>query len=208
MLGADIDLSVLSPTNALLCGSFSVQNAWESCEFTTPVTGTYTFREHLFSNIAGWVGTFMGMAWSVRSLPNLCSPPAANIPAVNRAYNINTANGPTYYDAYAGWPFNQTGREQVFWFTTAAPRNIGVTDTNGSIDLHLVQLTTSCSAQPVGLSIRAHGLNSLSFNNAPAGLYVLIADGFNGAVGTDTLNFTFGPPTAPVPQPAPPATRP
>jgi subtilase family protein len=209
VLGADIDLSVLSPTNVFICGSFSVQNAWESCEFTAPVTGTYTFREHLFSNIAGWVGTFMGMAWSIKSIPTLCDrPPGLFISPVNGSYAINTANGPTYYDAYAAWPFNQTGREQVFQFRLTAPLNIGVTDTNGNLDLHLVQLTTACSNQPVGLSIKAQGLNSLSFNSAPAGDYFLIADGFNGSVGTDTVNFTFGPPTAPLPQPAPPATRP
>jgi hypothetical protein len=172
------------------------------------VTGAYTFRQHLFSNIGGWVGTFMGMAWSIQSIPNLCSRPLRGISAVNAAYAINTGNGPTYYDTYAGWPFNQTGREQVFQFRLLAPQNIGVTDTNGNIDLHLVQLTTACSVQPVGLSLKAQGINALSFNSAPAGTYYLIADGFNGAVGTDTVNFTFGPPTAPVAQPAPPTTRP
>ena len=126
----------------------------------------------------------------------------------SKSYAINTANGPTYYDAYSGWGFDQSGREQVFRFTTLSSSNISVSDTNINLDLHLVQLTTVCTAQPVGLSIKAQGLNSLAFNSAPAGTYTLIVDGFNGTVGTDTVSFAFAAPTAPQPQPAPPTTRP
>jgi hypothetical protein len=35
-----------------------------------PATGAYTFREHLFASETGWPGSFMGTAWSVKSVPN------------------------------------------------------------------------------------------------------------------------------------------
>src|SRR5262249_40521119 len=116
VLGADIDLSVLDPSNAFVCGSASVQNAWESCEFTAPVSGTYTFREHLFSFIGGWQGTYMGLAWSIKAIPTLCWWPNKVISPVNGSYAVTTTRGPTYYDSYAGWVFDQSGREQVFQF--------------------------------------------------------------------------------------------
>ena len=50
LTGEDIDLHILRPDGTFLIGSVSVQNAWESVEFTAPVTGIYTFREHPFSN--------------------------------------------------------------------------------------------------------------------------------------------------------------
>jgi subtilisin family serine protease len=42
VLGADIDLRVRHPDNStIVCSSTSIENAWEMCEFTVPVTGTY-----------------------------------------------------------------------------------------------------------------------------------------------------------------------
>src|SRR5204863_9019023 len=41
VIGADIALSVLDPGGVFRCGSFSVNNTWESCEFTAPTTGNY-----------------------------------------------------------------------------------------------------------------------------------------------------------------------
>jgi hypothetical protein len=79
------------------------QKAWESCEFTAPTTGNYTFREHLFSSQAGWPGAFMGMAWSSRNLPNVCSAPAKTFPPTGGNVAFNTDNGPTYFDTYHGY---------------------------------------------------------------------------------------------------------
>jgi hypothetical protein len=195
VMNDDIDLHVLAPGGAFVCGSFSVANAWESCEFTAPVTGTYTFREHLFANPLPY-STFIGMAWTIRSIPNICSPPARSFPAAGGTFfNLSTANGPTYFDAYAGWGFNQTGRTQLFGYFNSAPHNLTFADTNANIDLHALQFP-SCAAQPIVPTVLGNAFNSLTLVNAPAGTYYFVGDGFNGFVGTDTFSLTVAAPTS------------
>ena len=52
------------------------------------------------------------MAWSIKTVPNVCSAPAKTYPAASGTQTFTTNNGPTYFDAYAKWGFNQSGREQ------------------------------------------------------------------------------------------------
>src|SRR6266498_3608932 len=115
VLGADIDLCVIrNDTGATVACSASVQNAWELVQFTAPVTGTYTVRINRFSSAAGWPGTYLGTAWSVRAIPTQCTG-ATLVPSSGASYSSQTnANGGTYLDAYSGWPYNQSGRERVF----------------------------------------------------------------------------------------------
>jgi hypothetical protein len=191
----DIDLHVLAPGGAFVCGGFSVANAWESCEFTAPTTGTYTFREHIFSSPLPY-STFIGMAWTIRSIPDFCSQPARTFPSLGGTFsNLSTANGPTYFDAYSGWGFSQTGREQVFIYSNSTPHNLTFTDTNANIDLHALQFP-SCGAQPIVPTVLGNAFNSLTLVNAPAGRYVFVGDGFAGFVGTDTFSLTVSAPTS------------
>jgi Subtilase family len=194
VMNDDIDLHVLDPSNNLVCGGFSVANAWESCEFTAPVTGNYTFREHLFANPLPYA-TFIGMAWTIRSIPNICSAPARTFPAAGGSFFLSTINGPTYFDSYAGWGFIQNGREQPFGYVNAAPHNLTFADTNANIDLHALQFP-SCAAQPIVPNVLANGFNSVTLVNAPAGVYWFVGDGFNGFVGTDNFSLTVAAPTS------------
>lgn len=184
VLGADIDMCVRNPANVAIACSVSFDNAWEMVEFIAPATGTYDITTSLFSSIAGWPGTFMGFAWAVSSTPNFCSG-SQNVPAAGGVFNVNTANGPTYFDSYAGWGFGQTGRERVLKLTLATTKDITVTDTNGSLDLHIMQIS-ACGANPIVPVMKASGINSASVDNAPAGVYYIVVDGFAGAVGTTT----------------------
>jgi Subtilase family len=193
LTGEDIDLHILRPDGTFLIGSLSVQNAWESVEFTAPVTGTYTFREHRFSNPLA-ASTFIGMAWSIRSIPDICSPPARTFGPSGGSLFTSTANGPTYFDSYAGWGFSQTGREQLFTYVNTAPHNLTFTDTNGNIDLHALQF--ACSPFSIVPTVRANGFNSITLVNAAPGTYRFIGDGFNGFVGTDTFTLTVAAPTS------------
>lgn len=192
ILGADIDLHVSAPGGAVIASSVSVQNAWELVQFTAPVTGAYTVRATHFSSVVGWPGTFLGMAYSVRSLPDFCTNVATGpIPATT---TVTTANGPTWFDSYAGWAFNQSGREYIRRIVVApgGPNDIVVTDTNSNIDLHIIQIPI-CAADPIVPSVKANGVNSASFLNAPAGTYYVVADGFNGTVGTTGINIKLLP---------------
>lgn len=184
-LGADIDLQVIRPGGTVIASSSSSQNAWELVEFTAPVSGTYTVRANLFSYVSGWSGTFIGMAYAVKALPDYCT----GVPAGAGTFAIDTANGPTWFDSYAGWPYNQGGREYIRKLVLTATKDITVTDTNGNIDLHVLRVA-NCAADPVVPTSLAHGDNSVFVDNAPAGTYYVVADGYNGAVGTTTLKIT------------------
>lgn len=186
-LGADIDLCVLrNDTGAVVACSASVQNAWELVQFTAPVTGAYTFRISLFSSVAGWPGTFLGTAWSVRDLPTQCTG-ATVVPSGGALYTGQTnVNGGTYFDSYAGWAFNQSGRERVYRLSLTTTRDISITDTNANLDVHIVRFST-CSPSGTTMTVLSNGANVASVNNAPRGTYWMIVDGRNGAVGTTSV---------------------
>jgi subtilase family protein/pre-peptidase len=184
VLGGDIDLTVLSPTGGFVASSASFENAWELVEFVAPVTGTYTVRANLFSSVTGWPGTFLGMAFSARSLPTPCTG-VTILPSTGGTVSVNTANGPTFFDSYAGWAFLQSGREKTLRMTIGSTKDLTFTDTNSSLDLHVLQFGT-CSGVSMTPTVKGHGINSVFVNNAPAGTYYFVVDGFNGAVGTTT----------------------
>lgn len=188
-LGADLDLQILKPDGTFLAASVSVQNAWELVQFTAPVTGTYSFQATHFSSVAGWPGTFLGMAYSIQSIPTFCTG-LVSLPATGGTYTINTANGPTFFDSYAGWAPNQSGREHVARLVLSTTKDITFTDTSASLDLHVVQM--GCTAAVP--TVKGNGANSVFVDNAPAGTYYLVADGLNGAVGTATGTVTVSGP--------------
>lgn len=186
VLGADLDLQIISPTGAVVASSASFQNAWELAQFIAPVTGTYTFRVNRFSSITGWPGTYLGMAYSIRNLPDFCTGVAVG----PGTFAVNTVNGPTWFDSYAGWIYNQSGREYIRRIDVTTIKDINITDTNPNIDLHLIRIP-SCAANPIVPTVVANGTNSIFVNNAPVGSYYVVADGFNGTVGTTTLSISL-----------------
>lgn len=188
VLGADIDLYVYRPDGTLLASSASFQNAWEMVEFVAPVGGTYTAKAHLFSSVAGWPGTFIGFAWSVKSLPDFCA--GVSTMTASGTFTANTTNGPTWFDTYPGVAWNESGREYIRKLTLTAPKKVVVTDTNGSLDLFLIQIP-SCATNPIVPTVKAYGVNSLSVNNLPIGSYYIVVDGYNGFVGSTPVTVTL-----------------
>ncbi|HYP12365.1 MAG TPA: S8 family serine peptidase [Bryobacteraceae bacterium] len=203
-LGADLDIYVVHPNNTTLVGSSTtVANAYEVVDFTAPATGTYDIVLKLYSSAPGWPGTFIGTAWSFATsttVPNFCAGEqtvtvgSTFIGDITRT--INTVNGGTYFNSYSGLAFNQTGREGLVKIVLPVARNIRISDTNPSIDLHLVQLTGSgCNGDPVTftklLSTASGPSTSL---NRPAGTYYVIADGRDGTVGSTSLTINISAP--------------
>lgn len=189
VLGADIDLQIFKPDGTFLVSSASTQNAWELVQFAAPLSGSYTVRAVLTSSVSGWPGTFLGMAYSLRTFPNVCT----GLSSGAGTFSISTANGPTWFDSYAGWATDQHGREYVRALVLTTTKDITVTDTNGSLDLHVIQIP-SCTADPITPTVRANGTNAVFINNAAAGTYYVVVDGLNGAVGTDSLTITLSGP--------------
>jgi hypothetical protein len=58
---ADIDMTILSPTNSYVTGSLSWDNTHEIVEFTPPVAGTYTLRINKFR--CDLTPMWLGWAW-------------------------------------------------------------------------------------------------------------------------------------------------
>jgi hypothetical protein len=186
VLGADLDLCIRHPDNAtIIACSTSRDNAWELVEFTAPASGQYDVLITLNQVDAGWPGTFLGVAWAIRSLPNVCAN-ALDLPVEGGTFTANTAHGSAFFDTYTGWTRGQGGRERVMRLVLDTTKDIAISDTNPNLDLHLVQFPT-CAGDPVEPVVRGSGLNSVSLDNARSGIYYLIVDGANGAVGTTSV---------------------
>lgn len=175
-LGADIDLCVTrNDTGAVVTCSASVQNAWETVQFVAPVTGGYTLRSYVFSQEAGWPGTYFGVAWAARATPNVCSGAVA-VPATGGTFtNQTTANGGTYIDSYTGWGTEQTHRERLYRLTTTATRDLRITDNNAAAHVHIVRIS-ACSDTAFTVTTLANGAATAFVDNAPAGTYYAVLD--------------------------------
>jgi hypothetical protein len=202
-LGADIDLFILGPNNALVSSSLSLANAYEVVEFTAPADGAYDILIKLLSSVPGWPGTFLGTAWSFTNsttVPNFCAGMISHTVAPGFTGNIvtevATANGGTYFDSYSGWGFSQTGRERMIRIILPVARNISISDTNPNIDLHLVRFTgAGCNADPATYTKFISTANGPATSvNRPAGTYHVIADGRDGAVGSTTVTINISGP--------------
>jgi len=191
VLDDDIDLSVFSPASSFICGSFSVQNGWESCEFTAATTGTYTFRAHPFTSPLP-SSTFLGFAWSIRSLPNLCTNAVSvsNTVGPHSLGTVTTVNGPTFLDGYTAWPDPENGREKVFRLVLSTTHTVQFNDTNNNLDLFILTIA-NCAAQPFTPTVNADGLNQAGPVSLAAGTYYIVVDGFNGTVGTTSLTYSI-----------------
>jgi hypothetical protein len=186
-LGVRLNLQVRHPNNTtIVCSNTTTaNNAWKVCEFTVPVTGLYDIIVSLgTAPPVGWPGTFLGTAWGIRSVPDICTT-ATTIPATGGTFARSTANGHTYFDSYAGWALDNSGRESVMRLVLTSTKDITVTDTNSLLDLHVIQFP-SCAGNPIVPTIRANGANSASVNDAAAGTYYIVVDGRSGAVGSTT----------------------
>jgi hypothetical protein len=202
ILGADIDLYVVRPDNVTIqAASASSLNADEVVEFVAPVTGAYDIYIRRFSNDPSWTGTFLGTAWAfgtTATIPNFCTGASATTIGAtfvgNIARTINTTNGGTYFDSYTGWGFDQSGREGLIQLVVQGPRTLTVSDTNGNIDLHLLQLTgAGCNGNPVTYNPLLHTINGPASVSVPAGTFYLVGDGFNGAVGATSVTIGVSP---------------
>jgi hypothetical protein len=189
-LGADLDLAVYDPNGNWVASSASAQNTWEMVEFTAPVTGAYDIRINLINSsvAAGWPGTYVGIAWSIQSIPTFCTD-AVSVPNTGGTFLVDTANGTTFFDTYPGWGgASQTGREKSLRLGPSSEgRNITVTLSDDDLDLHILQvgaklvgqaLVPDCSADPFNPLVLGQGSKSVSVN-LPAGLafYFIVVDG-------------------------------
>jgi len=207
-LGADIDLYVIHPNNTtIVASSVSVANAWEMVDFIAPASGQYDIVIRLFSSSAGWPGSYLGTAWgfgtggTTGTLPNFCageqSVTIGPTTLGNIVRSVNTANGSTYFDSYAGWGGAvQNGREGLIRIVLQTTRDITISDTNANLDLHLVQLTgAGCDGDPVVYNALLHtGNGPVLYDNLPPGTYYLIVDGANGAVGSTSVTINVSGP--------------
>jgi hypothetical protein len=142
-----------------------------------------------FSSETNWPGTFLGVAWGIASTSNFCTfATALSIPGTGGSQTVtaSTVNGSTFFDTYPGVVWSESGRERVYKLTLTTTRKITVTDTNGSLDIGVIQIP-SCTADPIVPTVKAFGMNSAVVSSAPPGTYYIVVDGYSGLVGSTTL---------------------
>lgn len=61
--GADLDMRILGPTNAIVASSLSWDNTYEIVDFIAPSTGTYKLRVHKYS--CQYTPKWLGWAWAL-----------------------------------------------------------------------------------------------------------------------------------------------
>ncbi len=81
----------------------------------------------------------------------------------------------------------------MFRLTLPTTRDITVTDTNPSLDLHIVQFST-CSSASTTTTVLANGSDAATVDDAPAGTYYLLLDGPRGFVGAANVGITVSGP--------------
>jgi hypothetical protein len=182
--GADIDLVVDRPDTTQIASSLSLSNTWEMVEFTADQTGTYTVEALLPSHEATWPGSFLGMAYSQRTLSRPCDGTTI-IPATGGTFPVKTNNGPTFFDTWSGWGPNNSGREAMLRITLPSTKDLQVTDTHTGMDLHVAQMF--CQADPVVPVMKGSAANNLSIDNLPAGTYFIVVDGRNQTVSNTNV---------------------
>ena len=185
-LGADLDLQIIHPDNTtIVASSASFSNAWELCDFVAPVTGKYDIKLTKFSAVAGWPGSYYGIAWSFYKKPNFTTG-YTSVPSTGGTFTVNTAKGSTYFDSYPPSGWNESGRERVYRLKLTTTKDITVTDNNGNLDLFVLQFPDA-KADPIVPTVKGYGTNSVFIDNAPPGMYWIVVDGYNGYVGSTTM---------------------
>ncbi|GAA4785787.1 hypothetical protein GCM10023307_08120 [Lysobacter hankyongensis] len=61
--GADLDMRILGPTNAIVASSLSWDNTYEIVDFVAPSTGSYKLRVHKYS--CQYTPKWLGWAWAL-----------------------------------------------------------------------------------------------------------------------------------------------
>ncbi len=194
VLGADLDLRVRrSDDGSEACASRSLENAWELCDFVAPSTGLYDILVDLASVEPDWPGTYLGIAWSIRgTVPNACTD-AIPVPETGGTFTVDTSNGPTFFDAYPGWSFNQMSREQVLRLKLSSRRSILVTDSRKVMDVHILRID-DCAADPLAPTVLASGEDAAALPDADPGTYYVVVDGRNRVVESDDITVRFAVP--------------
>ena len=99
--------------------------------------------------------------------------------------NGTTAGGVNNVTTYGCINWNESGPEKVYVLQTTEPGNITATLSNLTADLDVIILD-ACSES----NCLAEGNNSATVVNATPGMYFIVVDGYNGAVGNFTLTVT------------------
>jgi hypothetical protein len=200
LLNADLDLSVLNPSNSTVASSSSFQNSAEVVDFVAPTTGTYTIRVHSFRFDAG-TNTFLGIAWNTNVNAPLDPLTGVTPIALNTTLNNQTNNrGHSFWDTYSAGNAScntllrpETGLEKVYRFTTTRTGKITASLSlitqlpNVSKNVDVILIKQSGAAQTLNQRVITCGDNALTANSQPAGTYLLVVDGRQPSGGTGSV---------------------
>ena len=121
--------------------------------------------------------------------PSVC--PSAVTLTAEAPYNGTTNDGSSIITTYNCTSWNESGPEKWHVITTASTATITATLTNMSEDLD-VFILNACNQN----GCNVYGNSSVTYENAPAGAYYIVVDGYNGVSGTYTLTVEVTAPTS------------
>jgi len=103
------------------------------------------------------------------------------------SYVGDTTGSPSNVDYYGCSGWYESGPEDVYVLTTSFTRDIMASLSDLSVDLD-VFILSDCDEN----ACEAYGDNVAVYNDAPAGTYYIVVDGYLGAEGSYTLDITCG----------------
>ncbi|HNW88617.1 MAG TPA: thiol protease/hemagglutinin PrtT [Bacteroidales bacterium] len=176
--------NMTSDLDVFILGSCSISDCLASGDNDATISGASAGTYYIV--VDGYNG-----ASDSYSLNVTCTSPALNCSgAINltcgQNYNGSTVSSNSNVSSYSGSAWDESGPEKVHKLTISSSKNLIATLSNlGGVDLD-VFILSACNA----LACQTSGDNSATFNNAPAGTYYFVVDGYNGASGSYTLNVT------------------
>ncbi len=116
-----------------------------------------------------------------------CAPAAVLSCAASDSRRNDSLGSTNKIKTYAGVTWSMTGPEYTYSFVTATSGPVTVTLSNKTGDLDIFVLNGAAAACNGSYCLGA-GISSVSFSATAGQAYYLVVDGYNGAVGSFTIN--------------------
>ncbi|MFN8299946.1 MAG: SpoIID/LytB domain-containing protein [Chitinophagales bacterium] len=176
--GTDLDVFILSSCDVNSC----MASGNTTATLTNAMPGTY------YIVVDGYLGASGSYSLDITcaNANNSTALDCINAQSINcgQVYNGNTTGGNSNVSTYSGTTWNESGPERVYSFTTVSQGDISAELTNlNGIDLDVFILSGCNPANCIAV-----GNTTATASNAPAGMYYIVVDGYNGAVGSYSLS--------------------
>jgi hypothetical protein len=179
----NIDLELLDYSGKILKSSYSL-NDDEYINTVVPGSGFYYLR--IFPRGTGVINNY-NFSWNAEPI---CYSYDTTIHCGETKDN-STTNNTNRLDNYSCKPsWDESGPDEIYKIVVGGTTDITANlDVSGDIDLDLFILSDS-SGKVCATNCIDYGDDLITYNNAPAGTYYIVVDGYSGDKGSYTLDIT------------------